>query len=112
LLSTGMGTMMEISDALDVIAPYCKRVVLTHCTSLYPPRFDEINLKAMNTMRMAFGVPVGYSDHTLGYEVSLAAVAMGACVIEKHLTLDKKMKGPDHKASLEPSEFARMVRGI
>lgn len=112
ILSTGMSTMAEISEAVDAIAPYCQKLVLTHCTSLYPPRFDEINLKAMDTIRAKFGVPVGYSDHTLGYEISLAAVVLGACVIEKHLTLDKKMKGPDHKASLEPSEFADMVKRI
>ena len=112
ILSTGMSTMAEISEAVDAIARHCQKLVLTHCTSLYPPKFDEINLKAMNTIGAAFCAPVGYSDHTLGYEVSLAAVVLGACVIEKHLTLDKKMKGPDHKASLEPSEFAGMVKSI
>lgn len=112
ILSTGMSSMAEISEAVDAIAPRCQKLVLTHCTSLYPPRFDEINLKAMDTIRAKFGVPVGYSDHTLGYEISLAAVALGACVIEKHLTIDKKMNGPDHKASLEPSEFAVMVKDI
>jgi N,N'-diacetyllegionaminate synthase len=112
ILSTGMSTMTEISEAVDAVAPYCQKLVLTHCTSLYPPRFDEINLKAMSAIKAAFGAPVGYSDHTLGYEVSLAAVALGACVIEKHLTLDKKMSGPDHKASLEPLEFAGMVKSI
>ncbi|MER3407316.1 MAG: N-acetylneuraminate synthase [Nitrososphaera sp.] len=112
IVSTGMSTMDEISGAVDAVGPYCKGLVLTHCTSLYPPAFNEINLKAMDTIKKAFGAPVGYSDHTLGYEVSIAAVALGACVIEKHLTLDKKMAGPDHKASLDPKEFASMTKGI
>jgi len=112
IISTGMGTMEEISDAVAAIAPFCRNLVLTHCTSLYPPRYDEANLSAMLTIKDAFGAPVGYSDHTLGYEVSIAAVALGACLIEKHLTLDKKMKGPDHRASLDPSEFRDMVNKI
>lgn len=112
IVSTGMSTMSEISEAVATVGHFCDRLVLAHCTSLYPPRFDEVNLKAISTIRKAFGVPVGYSDHSLGYEVSIAAVALGACLIEKHLTLDKKMAGPDHKASLEPSEFGKMVKMI
>jgi N-acetylneuraminate synthase len=112
IVSTGMSTMEEISAAVDAMAPYCRDLVLMHCTSLYPPAFDEINLRAMDTIKRTFGAPVGYSDHTLGYEVSIAAAALGACVIEKHLTLDKKMAGPDHKASLDPKEFAKMTQSI
>jgi N-acetylneuraminate synthase/N,N'-diacetyllegionaminate synthase len=112
IISTGMGTMDEVSDAVDAIAPFCKRLVLTQCTSLYPPRYDEANLRAMLTIKNAFGAPVGYSDHTLGHEVSLAAVALGACLVEKHLTINKKMQGPDHRASLDPFEFGELVSKI
>ena len=87
-------------------------LVLLHCVSNYPADPADVNLSAMGTMSAAFGVPVGYSDHTLGVEVSLAAVALGACMIEKHLTLDRGLPGPDHRASLEPEEFTVMVRGI
>ena len=89
-----------------------ERVVLLHCTSQYPTPVDEVNLRAMDTLRAAFGLPVGYSDHTAGTTVSEAAVARGAIVIEKHLTLDHGMVGPDHGASLEPDDFARMVANI
>lgn len=88
------------------------RVVLLHCTSQYPTPYDEVNLRAMDTLRAAFGLPVGYSDHTQGTTISEAAVARGAVVIEKHLTLDCRMDGPDHSASLEPDVFARMVANI
>lgn len=89
-----------------------ERVVLLHCTSQYPTPHDEVNLRAMDTLRAAFAIPVGYSDHTLGTTISEAAVARGAVIIEKHLTLDCHMDGPDHSASLEPSAFARMVTNI
>jgi len=112
LLSTGMGTLEEVREAVDTIKPYNDRLVLLHCTSNYPTPFNEVNLKSMITMRNAFGYLVGYSDHTEGIIVSVAAVAMGACVIEKHLTLDKKMQGPDHKASLEPDEAVALVKQV
>ena len=86
--------------------------MLLHCTSLYPAPADQVNLKAMRTMADRFGLPVGYSDHTEGPAVSLAAVALGAVTIEKHLTLDRNMDGPDHAASMEPESFADLVDGI
>ncbi len=112
ILSTGMSTMTEIARAVNAIAPLCRKLVLTHCTSLYPAKIEESNLRAMATLTDAFGAPVGYSDHTPGHDVSVAAAAMGACLLEKHLTIDKKMEGPDHKASLDPSEFRSMVARI
>jgi sialic acid synthase SpsE len=87
-------------------------VRLLHCTSEYPTPFEEVNLKNLKTLRQAFGLPVGLSDHTPGYSIPLAAVALGATVIEKHFTLDKKMDGPDHRASLDPTELSEMIRGI
>jgi sialic acid synthase SpsE len=87
-------------------------LVLLHCVSNYPADPADVNLRAMQTMATAFGAPVGYSDHTLGTEAALAAVALGACVIEKHFTLDRKLPGPDHRASLEPSDLAALVLGI
>ena len=112
LLSTGMSTNQEITQALHSILPYNNNLILMHCTSLYPANFDEANLNIMPVMKNKFGVPIGYSDHTLGYEASLAAVSLGACVIEKHITLDNKMQGPDHKASLDPQTFKKMVLAI
>jgi N,N'-diacetyllegionaminate synthase len=88
------------------------QITVLHCTTEYPAPVNEVNLKAMNTIAEVFKVKVGYSDHTEGIEISLAAVAMGATVIEKHFTLDKNMEGPDHKASLEPSELKKMIKGI
>lgn len=115
ILSTGMADLGEIEDALDVLmyegVPKDKITVL-HATTEYPCPIDEVNLRAMLTIRNAFGVKVGYSDHTQGIEVPIAAVAMGACVIEKHFTLDRTMEGPDHKASLEPQELKAMVQAI
>ena len=115
ILSTGMADLGEIEDALDVLmhegAPKEKITVL-HATTEYPCPIEEVNLRAMQTMHVAFGVKVGYSDHTQGIEVPIAAVAMGACVIEKHFTLDRAMEGPDHKASLEPKELKAMVLAI
>jgi len=115
ILSTGMGDMGEISTAIDTLVRNgCPKagIVVLHCTTEYPAPYEEVNLAAMRTIRDAFDVAVGYSDHTVGIEVSVAAVALGARVIEKHFTIDKKMKGPDHTASLEPDEFALMVRSI
>lgn len=113
ILSTGMSTLGEVERAVRVIRDINgEELMLLHCTTNYPCPPEEVNLKAMLTMQQAFGLSIGYSDHTLGTEVSIAAVALGAEVIEKHLTLDKKMEGPDHRASLDPEEFAEMVRQI
>ena len=115
ILSTGMATLGEIEAAIAVLeaagTPRAQITVL-HCNTEYPTPIQDVNLRAMVTIRDAFGVAVGYSDHTLGIEVPIAAVALGATVIEKHLTLDRTLPGPDHRASLEPGEFAAMVRGI
>jgi len=138
IVSTGMCTLADIEDALgviafgltqdgtprgreDLLAAYCsaagraallQRVSLLHCVTQYPAPPDAVNLRAMDTMAAAFGLPVGYSDHTLGIEVALAAVARGATIIEKHFTLDRGLPGPDHAASLEPAELRQMVAGI
>jgi N-acetylneuraminate synthase len=138
ILSTGMATLEEIETALGVLAfgylhrdgrpsldnfrralgepegQYIlkERVTLLHCVTEYPAPFEDVNLRAMQTMAAAFGLPVGYSDHTLGIAVPIAAVARGATVIEKHFTLDKDLPGPDHRASLEPQELREMIRGI
>jgi len=112
ILSTGMATLKEVRQAVEAILPINKELILLHCTTNYPTPLNEVNLKAMLTMEKEFNLPVGYSDHTEGIVVSLAAVAMGACVIEKHFTLDRNMPGPDHKASLEPKELKAMVEGI
>jgi len=138
IVSTGMATVSEIEQALGVIAfgylgrqeepsisvfneAYAseegqkllrEKVTILHCTTEYPAPMDEINLRAMDSMRAAFGLPIGYSDHSEGIDIPIAAVACGAAVIEKHFTLDKEMEGPDHKASLDPAELSTMVRGI
>jgi N-acetylneuraminate synthase/N,N'-diacetyllegionaminate synthase len=113
ILSTGMSDLDEVREALAVInAAGNDEVILLQCVTNYPAAAEDINLKAMLSMQSAFDVNVGYSDHTLGIEVPLAAVALGACVIEKHFTLDKNFAGPDHRASLEPHEFKAMVEGI
>ncbi|NTV49359.1 MAG: N-acetylneuraminate synthase [Geobacteraceae bacterium] len=137
ILSTGMCTLGEVEDALGVLAfgylgsskpsisafraAYCSaqgqsvlqnRVTLLHCTTEYPAPFEDVNLKVMDTLRSAFGLPVGYSDHSEGITVPIAAVARGAVVIEKHFTLDSNLPGPDHKASLEPAELKQMVAAI
>ncbi|MDP1574191.1 MAG: N-acetylneuraminate synthase [Coxiellaceae bacterium] len=138
ILSTGMATLGEIEEALSIIAfglvdaalPPSKKaffsafsselgqqmlrekVTLLHCTSNYPAQFQDIHLRAMDTLSFAFGLPVGYSDHSLGIAVSIAAVARGACVIEKHFTLDKNLPGPDHQASLDPVELKNMIYAI
>lgn len=110
ILSTGMSDMDEVREALAVL--HGADVILLQCVTNYPAAAEDINLRAMLSMQSAFDVNVGYSDHTLGIEVPLAAVALGACVIEKHFTLDKNFAGPDHRASLEPQEFKAMVEGI
>ncbi len=115
ILSTGMADLDEINSALNILTESGRdrdSITVLHCTSEYPASFKEVNLKAMNTIKDSFKVKVGYSDHTLGIEVSIAAVSLGATIIEKHITLNKNQPGPDHKASLEPKEFELMVKGI
>lgn len=113
ILSTGMSTLGEIEKALDAIySTGNKNVKLMHCTTDYPTLVEDVNLRAMITMREAFKVPVGLSDHTLGIEAAVAAVAMGAEFIEKHITLDRNMEGPDHKASMPMGEFEKYVHHI
>ncbi|CAA7613608.1 N,N'-diacetyllegionaminic acid synthase [Candidatus Terasakiella magnetica] len=139
ILSTGMSDLQEVEQALGVLAHgyladstcppsrqafaaawaspgartiLAQKVCLLHCTTEYPASFDSVNLRAMDTLAAAFGLKVGFSDHTLGIAAPLAAVARGACVVEKHFTLDRTLPGPDHEASLTPVEFAAMVRGI
>ena len=113
IMSTGMCVLQEVRDALDVLKRnHAGEITLLHCTTQYPTPYQEVNLKAMLTLRDTFGCQVGYSDHTLGIEIPVAAVAMGATVIEKHFTLDRGMEGPDHKASLMPGELKAMVSAI
>ena len=138
ILSTGMSTLADVESALAVLAfgytrpadtpcrgafrgalaaapgraALAEKVVLLHCTSEYPAPFDEVNLKAMATLRQAFGLPVGLSDHSAGTSVAVAAAALGAAMIEKHFTLDRSLPGPDHRASLEPAELKAMVDGV
>ncbi|MCG3714151.1 N-acetylneuraminate synthase [Arcobacter lacus] len=115
ILSTGMADIGEIEDALDVLIT-CgtkkENIIVLHANTMYPTPMEDVNLKAMVTIGNTFDIAFGYSDHTLGIEVDIAAVAMGACCIEKHFTLDKTMEGPDHKASLEPDELKVMVKAI
>ena len=122
IVSTGMADLAEVQEAVawiedarrgaGAVAALADRVTLLHCTSNYPATPADVNLTAMRSMATATRLPVGYSDHTSGIEVALAAVALGACVIEKHFTLDRSLPGPDHRASLEPAELAKMVSGI
>lgn len=113
VMSTGMCEIWEIEEAVKVLKENgTKNITLLHCNTEYPTPFQDVNLKAMDTLKKNFDVSVGYSDHTVGIEVPIAAVARGAKVIEKHFTLDKNMEGPDHKASLEPDELNDMVRAI
>ena len=115
ILSTGMSDLQEIENALGVLeseGATRSKITVLHATTEYPCPFEDVNLKAMLTIQKAFRVKVGYSDHTSGIEVPIAAVALGACVIEKHFTLDRTMDGPDHKASLEPGELKAMVGAI
>ncbi len=113
ILSTGMSNMNEVKAAVDVLKENgAADIILLHCNTQYPTPVSDVNLLAMVRMHEELGLPVGYSDHTLGIEVPIAAAALGAAVIEKHFTLNKNMEGPDHKASLEPQELKRMVEGI
>lgn len=115
ILSTGMSTLLEVSDAIGILLSKGTRkedITLLHCTTEYPAPYSEVNLKAMLTLRDYFNMKVGYSDHTPGVIIPVAAVSLGASVIEKHFTLDKNMKGPDHRASLNPEELKEMVISI
>jgi len=115
ILSSGMSTMKEIGDALLILEQTGLRrdqITVLHCTTEYPAPMSEVNLRAMKNICTTFGVDVGYSDHTVGIEVSIAAVALGASVIEKHFTIDRSLPGPDHRASLEPNELIAMVKAI
>lgn len=115
ILSTGMATMDEIEAAIDVLEQAGTTradITVLHCTTEYPTPMNEVNLHAMQSIKKTFGVAVGYSDHTSGIEVAIAAVALGATVIEKHFTIDRNLQGPDHKASLEPGELKSMVAAI
>lgn len=113
VMSTGMCEMAEIRAAVDLLQENgTKEIRLLHCNTEYPTPYEDVNLRAMRTMREDFGLEVGYSDHTRGIEVPVAAVALGATIIEKHFTLDRNMEGPDHRASLEPDELAAMVSAI
>lgn len=113
ILSSGMSRLEEIQDAINVLREYgSSEITVLHCNTEYPTPYVDVNLKAMLTIKEKLGVDVGYSDHTPGIEVSVAAAALGAAVVEKHFTLDKNMEGPDHKASLEPDELREMIRQI
>lgn len=113
IMSTGMSTIQEIQDAVSVLESYqVPEIILLHCNSQYPTPYEDVNLYAMREIEQATGRKTGYSDHTIGIEVPVAAVAMGACIIEKHFTLNQSMEGPDHKASLEPKELKRMIQSI
>lgn len=112
IMSTGMCTMEEVAAAVLLVKSGTSNISLLHCTTEYPAPYESVNLRAMNTLAKTFGYPVGYSDHTAGIEAAVAAVSLGATIIEKHFTLDKTLPGPDHKASLNPKEFEEMVRAI
>lgn len=113
ILSTGMSTLGEIEDALGVIREKgAKNIVLLHCVTSYPAKIEDANLRVIETLRRRFKLPIGFSDHTLGITIPIAAVALGAVLIEKHFTLDRDLPGPDHKASLEPSELKDMISAI
>ncbi len=113
ILSTGMSTLNEVEAAVKVLSDEgAGKISLLHCTTQYPTPYDSVNLNAMITLKEKTGLDVGYSDHTTGIEIPVAAVAMGASIIEKHFTLDRNMPGPDHKASLEPEELKQMVQAI
>lgn len=115
ILSTGMSTLIEVENAIKVLMSKGTRkenITLLHCTTEYPAPYSEVNLKAMLTLREHFGMKVGYSDHTPGAIIPIAAISLGASVIEKHFTLDKNMEGPDHKASLNPEELKEMIISI
>jgi len=110
ILSTGMATLAEVDEAVAVLRQHgCGDITILHCTSLYPAPRESLNLTAIATMKKHFGLPVGYSDHSLGDHVAIAAVALGATMIEKHFTLDRALPGPDHRASLEPDELTALI---
>jgi sialic acid synthase SpsE len=112
IISTGGSFLEEVKDAVGAVKSEGNdQMVLLHCTSLYPTPLNQVNLNQMLTLSKEFGLEIGYSDHTLGIEVSLTAIALGACVIERHFTLDRNLPGPDHKASLEPKELKEMIKG-
>jgi len=113
IISTGMSDMEDIEDAVNTILENNnEKIIILHCNTLYPTPVEAVNLKAINTLQTSFRYPIGFSDHTLGIQISLAAVAIGAKVIEKHITLNRNQKGPDHKFSLEPPELKALVQGI
>ena len=115
VMSTGLSSFDEVSRALQILITNGldeKGITILHCNSQYPTPIDEVNLRAMTSMKSAFGIPIGLSDHTEGITTPIAVVALGACVIEKHLTLDRSLAGPDHAASLTPEEFTEMVSSI
>lgn len=113
ILSTGASTLEEVAAAVRVIQDVSdNELVLLHCVSEYPAKMDELNLRAMETIRQAFNLPVGFSDHSQGIYAPIVASALGACAVEKHFTLDRNMKGPDHRASIEPQELKQMVLGM
>ena len=113
LISTGICNLADIQEAVDAIySTGNENIILLHCTSLYPTKPNQVNLRMMDTMKNAFHLPVGLSDHTLGTAIAIATVARGACVIEKHFTLNRKLQGPDHSFALEPEELRQMVRAI
>lgn len=113
IMSTGMSTIGEIRQAIDILKNHgAGEIKLLHCNTEYPTPFEDVNLRAMMSLKKEFGVEVGYSDHTEGIEVPIGAVAIGATIIEKHFTLDKTMSGPDHKASLDPGELFQMIKSI
>jgi len=113
ILSTGMANLGEIEDAITAIKSVGNDdIILLHCNSLYPTPVEIVNLKAIETMKDAFKVPVGFSDHALGIHMPIATVAMGACVVEKHFTLSREMKGPDHSFAIEPAELKELVRCV
>ncbi len=112
IISTGMTEMGEVEDTVEEVKKYNDQIILAQCTSTYPTRYDDVNLKAIQSMREKFSVPVGLSDHSEGIYTALAAAALGACVIEKHFTISRNWPGPDQKASIEPNELAEMVKGV
>ena len=113
ILSTGMSTLEDINISLDALRQGgCKDITLLHCTTNYPCPMEDVNLNAIDTLRKEYNLPIGYSDHTKGIEVAIAAVSKGATIIEKHFTLDRNMDGPDHLASTEPGEFKKMIDSI
>ena len=113
IMSTGMSSLNEVSDAINILQEHgTNDITVLHCTTEYPTPFEDVNLKAMHTLRSELNVKVGFSDHTLGITMPIAAAALGANIIEKHFTLDKNMNGPDHKASLDPAELKKMVEAI